>query len=286
MIDEFKKILTSNLDLLGIKQKNFTGFAISKFAHNTRNDISKVIFLVSHNQVPIGVIKVLRNKKYNKFLFQEKTYQTKGLSQVFLSPKVYFEGQIGEYYFYVEEFIAGQTVNRYSEEILSLVINHQLAIEKKAILDFEKLLNIFQFNITDKNYLDLFKDWQLSLKELNDPVYFAVQHGDMDFMNIIVKGSKYYLIDWETVGDYFVWGLDLMHYLKRNTKYSNFEDFVFQIKNLKDLEKVNWSESQIKFLFLTDNLVDFLRKNYFLEYRNKLMDHFKDYEPFNLHAEN
>ena len=225
MIDKITELIKENLKPGG-------EITLSKFHHGDAKKDSKVLFLANCRSKPLCIVKIARDFLANEKLKKERSFQEK-FSKVgkFLSPKIYFDGEIGGLYFYAEEVVKGvpfsqKRAHKKEKEVVKMIsrFSHDGEISVK------KLYKIFSQNSPKNNTEIDFLLKDLGKKEITLKKGFS--HGDLTRKNIIEGKKDLYLIDWDRGNHRPLWLIDAVH-------------FMVSLRNIKDKEKWNKKVSPV-----------------------------------------
>ena len=259
MISIFKDILVSEQSSIPFGRKvSEEDIVISKFFYGKAAPSDKILFLCSDTNGPVCLIKILRDSAFNRKLKHERDGQLFGLREVGMMqvPKIYLEGEIGDFFFYVEEVINGGTVGkRRAHKHIPAVLAYQNEVPKGARLPAATLARLVRtLHVSDIEI----RECSAVLESLpHITLHTARSHGDLTHMNLLEsQDGDLYLIDWERWDERNIWGADLAHYLIRSSKKPDKKSYDEKIKRYVGNIEV-WSA-----LYYVDRIFDSLRKNY------------------------
>lgn len=251
---------------LNIENIDASKIRISKFFHGNHINNRKFLFLVSYSGHPLCMIKICREREWNRIIDREVS-GLKFISELdkSLSPKVFFADELEGLKFVCEEFIDGFPVGQNNEtEGFKLVSNFHHLIKKDSMIEIGDLLAVFDGYFSDESI-----EFATLSKRKSQKVYKAPQHGDLTYKNIIKrKNTGIAIIDWENFGLRPIWGTDLVHYITRlvwrKFPNRNFEEYkIIFIKEAKKYlmeNKISIDDDTLENLFLIDRLFDLFQK--------------------------
>ncbi len=283
MIKQIKNIIIENKDKFGMGEFSSDQIKVSKFFHGNPSVNTKVLFFISIEKIPLCLIKMVRNADSNDLILRE----TEGI-EYFKSiglrvPKLFFTGEINDLKYLCQGIVSGQPVGKRSEaEAFRFIAQYNNSVIKakkikiSSILDMVKNLEING----DKEYNQTIK--LLSERKEID-LYFAAQHGDLTYRNLMKDGEVIVFIDFENFGLRSVWGIDVIHYLTRMVDANNEKRdvvdtmiyFVKATKQYRDEYDLEISDKECEVLFLIDLLFEILQKNLFYR-RSEIVPLMKD----------
>jgi len=263
MINEIKKSIIKNLTLESFDSKKDEIF-LTKFSHAQDFPYSKVLFLVTNKKQILGIIKVIRDKKYNVVLSNEFGSQknSNDHSSKVKTPETYFTDTLENGYdIYMEEFVGnGPIGKRDAKEYLDKIYLYQDSVIKKEDLSISSVADIFatkEIELNNKIYSKLIK----KLRGLGGFASKAENHGDLTYMNVCdVKGTTYF-IDWTNYGERKIWGIDFVHYFIRSFGIKNEEEFERRLSKYREESGLLADIDYFKKIYLVDRLYDLLEKN-------------------------
>jgi hypothetical protein len=260
MVDQIKKSILKNL-----KDINSSDLSLTKFNHGRDYPYSKVLFLVSDKEKIIGIVKIVRDKKYNRKIENEFEAQKKSNnhSLVIKKPNIYFSEIINGHFAYMEEYLENGPIGmKDASKYLNKVFSYQQNINKEKNISTKALVDIFSNQkIRDNQKKERYKTLISNLQNLEGSVYKAENHGDLTYMNICDMDGSLYLIDWENYGERKIWGIDFVHYFIRSFPIENLDEFN---KYLAQFNKDNNLSLDLKYfekIYIIDQLYDLLEKN-------------------------
>lgn len=196
---------------------------VTKFCQRIVGKDTKVLFLVTHKESPICIIKMTRDVGYNEKLKHEKQSQESGMSipPVFV-PVVYFDGTIDGHYIYAEEVVEGSVVSeriarKYEKRIAGFIASFPFG----GSISSSKVVSMFAEYIsdTDKNMSIHLK----CLKERNISLETGFTHSDFERPNILHRGGKLHIIDWGRAGDAPFRFIDLVYFIASGRRVKDIE---------------------------------------------------------------
>ncbi|MDD2753536.1 MAG: hypothetical protein PHT44_02920 [Candidatus Portnoybacteria bacterium] len=228
MTENIQKFITENWAKLPTSERcpAPTGpIRLSKFYHGRANWQSKVLFLATNDGSPICLIKTTRDAAANEKLKREKEAQEKfGQANELAAPRVYFDGLVGESYFYAEEVIFGQPLSesvafQKEKEILELARSFGAVGQISA----KVLAEIFRESAPNQDAES--KNLLNELVSSEAVIKTGFTHGDLTRKNIINSRGRLRLIDWERAGERPFWLLDAVHFFTTLRNIKNLSDW-------------------------------------------------------------
>ncbi len=229
MINELRNIILNNWNTLphvGEDVPTADQLSITKFCQRIVQPHTKVLFLVTFQNKPVCLIKIMRAVRFNKKLEREKkSQQTIKPSGIVYIPQVYFDGYSNGLYFYAEEVIQG------------LPISRKVALKKeKELVHFSSSFPTYG-EITASNLASIISEHlptdsnqflKFHLEQLHESPAILKKgftHSDFARPNLIHCSGRIYVIDWERAGDRPFWLLDAVYLMVRLRKIKDFEDW-------------------------------------------------------------
>jgi len=259
MVEALQEILSKKYNL----EKHKISFF--KLHHSGDSPHAKILFFVFDSNKALGVIKIIRDFDYNDKLQHECDAQRKAFSSKIKNisvPKILDSGFVGKHFYTYESFVLGEVVGRKNAlKYVDVVGDYQLHVEKKKKVSISQIhQTLSSIQIEDERCQDLLRE----LSKKQDDVFEGSNHGDLTFMNVLVKNKNIYFIDWENYGERTIWGLDFVHYFIR--AHNNQEKDVL-IGHFEKLKEKPMKTYEFSVLYLIDQLYDFLEKNNLAEYK-------------------
>lgn len=203
MSDELKALVGSHYKTLGIvgDAPDARELLVTKFCQRIVQPHTKVLFLVTHKNNLLCVVKMMRSPIYDAQLQREKRAQEEaGVQKSVRAPRVYFEGSVAGRYVYAEEVVEGLPVSKQvalaqETELLDFIgsLPTEGSIEVREVVD-RVAAHVPQ---EEKRVAELLG----RLARTGATLQKGLTHGDLGRPNILQDAEGLRVIDWERAGD-------------------------------------------------------------------------------------
>jgi hypothetical protein len=185
--------------------------AVSKFSNGLARPDRKVLFLATHRGRLLGVVKMMREARFDDRLREECASQAAAPDcRPFLVPRVLWQDDWCGHFVYCEEAIRGHLLRRRdTETFFPQVYAFQLGCERGPTISVAEVCAILQEGAFDLAP-DLVDVRAALLERADSTLTLGFSHGDLTPRNILqTRDGSLYLIDWDRAGRKPVWGVDL-----------------------------------------------------------------------------
>lgn len=271
MINQIKNIVIENKDKFDIIDFSSDQIKVSKFFHGNPSFSTKVLFFISIKNTPLCLIKIVRNSGSNDLIIREiegiKYFHSIGLNV----PRIFFTGEINGLRYFCQEIVSGAPVGKVSEkEVFHFIAEYNNSVLKTSKIKISTVLDMVK-DLEIKGDNEYNQTISLLSERKDDDLFFAEQHGDLTYKNLMKNGENIVFIDFENFGLRSFWGIDVTHYLTRMVNANNekrdvldtMNFFVEATKKYRDEYNLGISDKECRDLFLLDLLFEILQKNLF-----------------------
>lgn len=211
MIETITQLVRQKWNILPHSTLQMSSLHITKFCQRIVGENTKVLFLVTHENAALCIIKIMRSRSYDAMLRRESAAQQAVVSRG-IAPRVYFEADIDRY-LYAEEVIEGSPISMWkARRRESDIIKAILALPRSGRVTTREIADAFPPHESGDVRI---AEYAAYLRARNLELERGHTHGDMGLPNIFIRHGNISIIDWGRSGDCPWYGIDAVQFFSR-----------------------------------------------------------------------